>query len=81
MARLVGEGLATTVNRHRYVSDFSFDEVVVIFDVRARLEGYAAQIAAQKITAAELDRLKAVADDIDRVIASATSMRWKAFGA
>ncbi len=70
LTRLVGEGLATVVNRHRFVTDFSFDEVSVIFDVRARLEGYAAQIAARNIAACELERLRCVVDDIDAVIAA-----------
>ena len=68
LTRLVGEGLATTIHRHRYVSDFCLDEVVIVFDVRARLEGYAAQIAAQHITPTEIAQLKSIVDEIDDVI-------------
>jgi DNA-binding transcriptional MocR family regulator len=35
LRRLVAEGLATADNRHRFVTDFSYDEVVIIFDGRA----------------------------------------------
>ena len=59
LRRLVSEGLATVNNRHRFVTDFSPEEVSIIFDIRAQHESYAASIAAQKITAAELGRLQA----------------------
>ena len=68
LRRLVTEGLATAVNRHRYVTHFSYDEVAVIFDVRARLESYAAQIASTTITNDELALLKEIVEDIDRVV-------------
>lgn len=62
LRRLVSEGLAMVNNRHRFVTDFSPDEVSVIFDIRAQHESYAASIAAQKITAAELARLQRLID-------------------
>lgn len=62
LRRLVSEGLATVNNRHRFVTDFSPDEVSVIFDIRAQHESYAASIAAQKITTAELARLQRLID-------------------
>ena len=62
LRRLVSEGLATVNNRHRFVTDFSPDEVSVIFDIRAQHESYAASIAAQKITAAELATLQRLID-------------------
>ncbi|WP_418896917.1 GntR family transcriptional regulator [Terripilifer ovatus] len=58
LRRLAVEGLATVINRHRFVTEFSYEEVVVIFDIRAKLEGYAASVAAQHITAEELSRLE-----------------------
>lgn len=69
LRRLVAEGLATADNRHRYVSDFSYEEVVIVFDLRARLEGYAARIAAPKIRRDELERIAELIEAIDRVIA------------
>ena len=62
LRRLVSEGLATVNNRHRFVTDFSPEEVSIIFDIRAQHESYAASIAAQKITAAELARLQHLID-------------------
>ncbi|MBV6649624.1 MAG: GntR family transcriptional regulator, partial [Hoeflea sp.] len=62
LRRLVSEGLATVNNRHRFVTDFSPEEVSIIFDIRAQHESYAASIAAQKITAAELGRLQHLID-------------------
>ncbi|MGR3780257.1 MAG: GntR family transcriptional regulator [Albimonas sp.] len=65
--RLTAEGLALAQNRHRYVADFSFHEVAVIFELRARLESYAATLAATRITPAELDRMKGIVEAIDRL--------------
>lgn len=65
LQRLTAEGLALAENRHRFVADFSFHEVEVIFDLRARMESYAARLAAQRITDAELERLRRLVDEID----------------
>ncbi|MEM5470284.1 GntR family transcriptional regulator [Hoeflea sp. AS60] len=62
LRRLVNEGLATANNRHRFVTHFSPDEVSIIFDIRAQHESYAASIAAQKITPAELAKLQQLID-------------------
>ncbi len=67
LRRLVAEGLATADNRHRYVTDFSYEEVVIVFDVRARLEGYAAGVAAQRITADEIETLNGLVARIDEI--------------
>ncbi|WP_170314748.1 GntR family transcriptional regulator [Aquibium carbonis] len=67
LRRLVGEGLAIAENRHRFVADFSYEEVVIIFDVRARLESYAAGVAAQKITDEEIRELERLVVEIDRI--------------
>ncbi|SDW87647.1 transcriptional regulator, GntR family [Albimonas donghaensis] len=65
LQRLTAEGLALAENRHRFVADFSLHEVEVIFDLRARMESYAAKLAATRITEPELDRLRALVDEID----------------
>lgn len=67
LRRLVAEGLAVAESRHRFVADFSFDEVVLMFDLRARMEGYAARVAAQRITAAEIERLAQLVEEMDEV--------------
>lgn len=63
--RLVAEGLATQDGRHRFVADFSFEEIITVFELRSQIEGYAASLAAQRITTAELDRLDAIIRRID----------------
>lgn len=67
LRRLVGDGLATVENRHRFVTDFSYEEVVIVFELRAKVESYAAGVAAAKITAKELGTLERIIDDIDRI--------------
>ena len=62
LRRLVAEE-----NRHRFVTDFSYEEVVIVFEIRAKLESYAAGVAAQKITSGDLDRLEELIHDIDRI--------------
>src|SRR5215203_5659482 len=37
LGRLVAEGLAVQINRHRFVADFSFEEITVVFGLRARI--------------------------------------------
>lgn len=71
LRRLVGEGLATAENRHRFVTDFSYEEVVIVFELRAKVESYAAGVAAAKITDAELRRLERIIRDIDQIDPSA----------
>lgn len=65
LQRLTAEGLALAEHRSRFVADFSMREVEVIFDLRARMEAYAARMAAGCITARELDRLTGLVDEID----------------
>ena len=67
LRRLVGEGTATAENRHRFVTDFSHEEVMIIFELRAKVESYAARVAASKITAGELRTLERVINEIDRI--------------
>lgn len=57
--RLAAEGLVRTEGRRRaQVRDFAASEVEELFEIRARLESYAAQRAATRLTAAQLDRLR-----------------------
>jgi len=79
LRRLVAEGLATAENRHRFVTDFSYEEVVIVFDVRAKLESYAAGVAAQQITDAEIRELEELVlkiDDIDPAGGSEAANRF-----
>ncbi|MEE2860057.1 MAG: GntR family transcriptional regulator [Paracoccus sp. (in: a-proteobacteria)] len=65
LSRLVAEGLAIEENRSRYVADFSPSEIMVMFDMRARLEGYAGRLAAAHVTPPELDEMARLIDQID----------------
>jgi DNA-binding GntR family transcriptional regulator len=67
LGRLVAEGLAVQVNRHRFVADFSFGEITVVFGLRARIEGYAASLAAQRITQSEIEKLAEIINRIDQL--------------
>jgi DNA-binding GntR family transcriptional regulator len=67
LGRLVAEGLAVQMNRHRFVADFSFEEITVVFGLRARIEGYAASLAAQRITLHELETLTDIIHQIDQL--------------
>lgn len=67
LRRLAAEGLATVSNRHRFVTEFSYEEVVIIFDIRAQLESYATAVAAAKITDEELARLANIIEQIDLI--------------
>lgn len=68
LRRLVADGLARERNRHRFVTEFTAAEIDVMFDLRARIEGYAAGMAATRIDTAglaQLERLIAAMDAID----------------
>lgn len=65
LRRVVAEGLAREEKGRRFVADFSYEEVVIVFDIRAKLESYAAGIAASRITDAEVTGLEALVEEID----------------
>ena len=65
LRRIVGEGLAHDEGRSSFVAQFPFEEVAIIFDIRARLEGYAAFVAAERITDAELQGLAQIIEGRD----------------
>ena len=67
LRRLVAEGLATADNRQRYVTDFTYEEVVIVFEIRAKIESYATAVAAQKITDLEIRRLDRLIREIDEI--------------
>lgn len=66
LRRLAGEGLVVAErDRGTYVKEFSRDEVAEIFQLRAALEAYASAIAAQRIQAPQLERLEALAAEME----------------
>lgn len=54
-------------NRGAIVASFSFDDVWRVYDLRAVLEGLAARRAAESIGDAELDTLRALAEEMERL--------------
>jgi DNA-binding GntR family transcriptional regulator len=57
--RLAAEGLVLAEGRRRaQVRDFNASEVEELFEIRARLESYAAERAATRLTATQLERLR-----------------------
>lgn len=69
LRRIVSEGLAHEDGRSRFVAEFPFEEVVIVFDIRARLESYAARLAAESITDDELSNLSRIIAEIDTLSA------------
>ncbi|WP_349295476.1 GntR family transcriptional regulator (plasmid) [Thioclava sp. 'Guangxiensis'] len=67
LRQLVTDGLAAEHNRHRYVADFSDTEINVLFDIRARMEGYAAAMAARLISTEDLIALDALVSRMDAI--------------
>lgn len=67
LRRLTAEGLAWADHRHRYVASFSYEEVTIVFGIRARLESFAARIAAETITERDLANLERIVTAIDAI--------------
>ena len=69
--RLAAEGLVQTEGRRRAtVRQFDAAEIDELFELRARLESFAAERAATRIDAAQLARLHALDDDMRRSMGS-----------
>lgn len=54
-------------NRGAIVASFSFDEVWKVYDLRAALEGLAVRRAAENVGEAELEKLRALAAEMERL--------------
>jgi DNA-binding GntR family transcriptional regulator len=69
LRRLEVEGLVLyRRNRGAVVRETTPDEVADLYELRARLESYAAELAADRSTADDRTTLLAAADDFDRVV-------------
>lgn len=67
--RLESEGLVVAErNRGAHVRTLDRDTIVDLYDVRARLEGYGAELAAQRATSADIDGLQRAACDFDTAV-------------
>lgn len=71
--RLAAEGLVLTEGRRRAtVREFGEDQVEELYELRARLESYAAARAATRLDATALARLSALADEMEQCAAAGT---------
>ena len=69
LRRLEVEGLVLyRRNRGAVVRETTPDEVADLYELRARLESYAAELAATRSTADDHQRLRAAADDFNRLV-------------
>ncbi|WP_406871174.1 GntR family transcriptional regulator (plasmid) [Thioclava sp. 'Guangxiensis'] len=67
LRRLVADGLAAERNRHRFVSEFSQTEMDVMYDIRARIEGYSAALAARNMGEEDLVLLERLVEQMDGI--------------
>ena len=66
LRRLANEGLVVFArNQGTFVTTFEDDDIDEIFQLRAMLEAHGVRRAARRITAAQLARLEAIADEMD----------------
>jgi len=75
LKRLSAERLVEWVNRYGiYVRRFTAQEMVDLYEIRVALESLAARLAAERVTAADVDRLESMFQDVD-TSATAEAMR------
>lgn len=71
LKRLAAEGLIHGGRHHLVVREHAPDEIREIYEARAALEGYAARLAAQRATSAELAQIAALHEtDITKLVRS-----------
>ena len=70
LSRLANEGLVV-LGRYRraQVASFSMADVAEVFRLRGKLEGHAARRACLRISAADIERLEAIEDELEAVFA------------
>lgn len=72
--RLAADGLVLTEGHRRaVVREFSEDQVQELYELRARLESYAAARAATRLDAAALEQLRRLATDMEACTAAGTA--------
>ena len=68
LQRLSAEGLVLSAPRRgMFVADISITDLQKIFEVRMVLEGFCAQLAAQRVTAAQLHQMQAVMAELEQI--------------
>jgi DNA-binding GntR family transcriptional regulator len=80
LRRLAAEGLVLTEGHRRaVVREFSEDQVQELYELRARLESYAAARAATRLDAASLDTLRRLAAEMEACVAAGTDLATARF--
>lgn len=73
LRRLAADGLVLTEGHRRaVVREFSEDQVQELYELRARLESYAAARAATRLDGASLETLRRLATDMEACVAAGT---------
>jgi len=72
LQKLERENLVVRSGRSMVVRTYGADEVRDIYDLRAHIEGYAARLAAERITGRELADLRAMQERLDAAVAADT---------
>lgn len=68
LQRLDSEGLVNIVPRRgTFVSDISVTDLQKIFELRIVLEGFCARLASQRVTREQLEKMKAILDELERL--------------
>lgn len=76
LRRLHSEGVVRMIpNRGAYVMSFSDEELEELFALRADIDGYAAELAASKITEEQVDELSGLVDEMF-VVAAGRGSGW-----
>jgi DNA-binding GntR family transcriptional regulator len=71
IGQLIADGLVEDrPYRGKYVRLFSATQVAQLYDVRAVLEAHAVRLATPRLTAEQLDRLRAILDDTQAALAT-----------
>ena len=71
--RLADDGLVKVEPRRgAYVANISIKDMLDVFEVREDMEGFVAQLAAQRITDEEKEELRNIADEYEKAIERAT---------
>ncbi|MCU0761005.1 MAG: GntR family transcriptional regulator [Steroidobacteraceae bacterium] len=78
--RLAAEGLVLTEGRRRaVVREFAEDQVEELYELRARLESYAAARAATRLEAPALEHLRTLATEMEACAAAGTELATACF--
>lgn len=69
LRQLQVEGLVQSVHNRGFVVNDILEDVDIVFNIRARVEGYAAWLAARRAGVEELERLREIQEKLSRAVA------------